>query len=224
YVSCPFLHDALPIYRADVDVRGVNPVAVACDGEHMGLDLAGGQRADNRVRLGIDDGHGLCEFRRDVEPAVRAEFGTVRPSRLVEMNRPNDFARGDVNDVNRLHIRPGTAHAGVSVNRRVDGSAVGGGVDFVRRAAGFVGGVDVAAEHSLWRADSTCEGFFASLLVTAMGTFSAAWLTLAELAAPARAGRPGGPVTPPIRRGRVPRTLRRGIVHANTRTNRFRSH
>ncbi len=106
-------------------IRRISTPTVMRDGEHVRFGLACRNAADDLQRFGVDDADGLIEFGGDVQHAVfRPELRTVRPDAMPEIDVPDHFTVGDVNDDHVAAVGPGLAHTGVSVDRHVGSASV----------------------------------------------------------------------------------------------------
>ncbi len=80
---------------------------------------AGGNFADDLLRLDIDDVDRLGKFGADVEQSIWAKSRAMRSHWFAEENATGSLALFEINDVNAVAVGAGFAHSGIAVNRDV---------------------------------------------------------------------------------------------------------
>ncbi len=118
--------------RAGAHIRGVTPLSVAGDDQHVRFLRPGGHRAHDLERLGVDNRHRLVQLRGHVEHAARPIVDrAVGPHSVPKVHLARDLPAGNVNHHHFVAVGSRLAYSGAAVNRYICGAAIWGGSHLV---------------------------------------------------------------------------------------------
>ena len=143
---------------ASGDVGGIAVEAIGRDDEHVRFGSAGGDGAHGREGTRVDDSDGMIELGGDVEEAVDGvEDSLVRSHAVAEIDDVDDPVGQEINNEDLLAVGAGLADAGVAVDGKEGGAAVGRGGDFMAGDALFRDDGDLFAAGGVDQAESAGE-------------------------------------------------------------------
>jgi hypothetical protein len=107
------------------------------DGQHVRLFLAGGHRANDFARAGINHGDGLVQLGSDVKKTGGSvEDRLMRTHAMTKIDVADDGPRRDIDHEHFVAVDAGLAHAAAAVDRHKGRAPVGGDGNFVSVNAG----------------------------------------------------------------------------------------
>ena len=84
--------------------------------QHVSLRPIGLNLGPHLLSSKINYRNGIVQFRRYIEQSVRPELGAVRPHRLTLIHAPNESARLQIKNGNRVAVRAGLSNSNVAVD------------------------------------------------------------------------------------------------------------